>query len=545
MTASEAGGTVHRAPRTPNAVLRGIRERERNESRHEFAEAMARLAAEMGVEAYPDGKYVQRLESGDITWPHRTYRNILERLCARPARELGFAPSARYASDSDRDSGDMSSRVNVGLREAVWESGMELAELARKIGVHPKTAERWITRGAIPQPFRRWKASLVLGIDESELWPEVVLDRELPQGTLSMTGKSAKAIGDDRPVMFPRDDQSEVTLVRVGGEASEDVIDVFNRIQKLYRSTVHPDIVRHLQDNIRNTVTQYENLDYSALVPALRKQRAWIESLIDECGHPAQRKQLFKIAGQTSGVLGYVAVGSGDFPLARAYCLEAFQLGDFAGDASIQAWARGLQSFCEYYAGRYGEALALANDGLNYAQSGPQSVRLTINGAARALGKIGDANGVDRAVEQAYKFMALNSVPDGVPSSISLDCYSAAQTASNAATAYVSLAKPEKVQNYVDLALPEISRSDSPWSRSLVMIDLAISQICAKDADLERASTLVRDALTISASRPIISVQQRTSEFVRNVVARWGNVPQTRIILDAVLAVDAAPVRGD
>jgi tetratricopeptide (TPR) repeat protein len=133
---------------------------------------MARLAWEMGVEVYPDGNYVQRLESGHVTWPHRTYRNIIEKLCDRPARELGFAPSAR-------DSGAASSRVNVALREAVWESGMEVTEFARKIGVDPKTAGRWITRGRIPQPQRRWKASLILGIDESEIWPDATPRQEM------------------------------------------------------------------------------------------------------------------------------------------------------------------------------------------------------------------------------------------------------------------------------------------------------------------------------------------------------------------------------
>jgi hypothetical protein len=97
VTAGDAGGTVQRGPRRPNVVLRGIRERERNESRTEFAAAMARLAAEMGVDVYPDGKYVQRLESGHITWPHPAYRNILEKLCGRPADDLGFTRPLRSA----------------------------------------------------------------------------------------------------------------------------------------------------------------------------------------------------------------------------------------------------------------------------------------------------------------------------------------------------------------------------------------------------------------------------------------------------------------
>jgi hypothetical protein len=60
----EARESVARAPRTPNTVLRGIREKERHETRAEFADAMSRIAQEIGVDVYPDENYVQRLESG-------------------------------------------------------------------------------------------------------------------------------------------------------------------------------------------------------------------------------------------------------------------------------------------------------------------------------------------------------------------------------------------------------------------------------------------------------------------------------------------------
>jgi transcriptional regulator with XRE-family HTH domain len=323
---------------------------------------------------------------------------------------------------------------------------------------------------------------------------------------------------------------------RIDQENAEDVVDVLGRIQKLSR-TVNPEVIRHLQDELQHTIARYEKIDHSSLAPALRKQRAFMDAIIGECSHPRQRQQLFGIAGATSGVLGYVAVGRGDFPRARAYCLEAFQLGDFAQDVALKAWARGLQSFCEYYAGRYDQALRLAEDGLAYAKSGPQSVRLTINGVARALGKLGDAKGVHRAVDGAHDLMSHNDVPSGVPSSIAFECYSAAQTASNAATAYVALGMPEKVQHYVSLALPDISKSGSPWSRSLVMIDLALSLIRPRDADLDRAAGLVLDALGISAGRPIISVQRRTSEFAREATGRWGNTRQVSAVLDAESAL--------
>jgi hypothetical protein len=68
-----------------------------------------------------------------------------------------------------------------------------------------------------------------------------------------------------------------------------------------------------------------------------------------------------------------------------------------------------------------------------------------------------------------------NNGPDGIASSITLGCYSQAQAVSNAATEYVPLEMPDKVQHYIDLAMPEIISCGSPWSQSLVKIDLAFS----------------------------------------------------------------------
>ncbi|MEU4162966.1 hypothetical protein [Actinoplanes sp. NPDC026670] len=318
----------------------------------------------------------------------------------------------------------------------------------------------------------------------------------------------------------------------------EDVIDVLGRIQKLNRA-VDPMLVEYLQGNLRHTLAQYECLDHGSLNPVLVKQRLWIETLLDECGHPRQRKQLYMTAAATAGLLGYIAVGRGAFPLARAYCLEAFQLGEFADDTNLQAWACGLQSFCEYYAQDYREALRLAQYGLTFAQGGPQSVRLTINGAARAMGKLQDAEGVRRAVGEAYELMAQNDVPVGVPSSIALECYSAAQTAGNAATAYVALGLPEQVQSYVDLALPDIAKSSSPWSRSLVLIDLASSYVRSGSPDLDRAAEVATEALGVPGCRPIISVQQRVSELIRDASERWGECRQVESIRDAAAAMKA------
>jgi tetratricopeptide (TPR) repeat protein len=76
--------------KVPNLTLRRVREAERRETRAEFADALARKAAELGEAVSPSERYVARLEDGDIRRPHPAYRRVLTALCRRPITELGF-----------------------------------------------------------------------------------------------------------------------------------------------------------------------------------------------------------------------------------------------------------------------------------------------------------------------------------------------------------------------------------------------------------------------------------------------------------------------
>lgn len=173
--------------KAPNLILRRIREQERHETRAEFAEAMAGVARDIGESVYPDAKYVERLESGDIRYPGPVYRRILTQLCHRQASQLGFVAPGLAPPDSsvsgqgdssDADSISLGQRLNTPLRDAILASGLEVTEVARKVGIDPKSVQRWITTGRIPHTRHRWKACEILGREESELWPEVGPRRE-------------------------------------------------------------------------------------------------------------------------------------------------------------------------------------------------------------------------------------------------------------------------------------------------------------------------------------------------------------------------------
>src|SRR3954447_20297429 len=73
---------------------------------------------------------------------------------------------------SDEVSGVLMS--NERLRDAILGSGMTTTSLGERIGVDPKTVERWITRGRMPYARHRVRVSELLGERENYLWPDSI-----------------------------------------------------------------------------------------------------------------------------------------------------------------------------------------------------------------------------------------------------------------------------------------------------------------------------------------------------------------------------------
>ena len=319
----------------------------------------------------------------------------------------------------------------------------------------------------------------------------------------------------------------------VPGAASEDVADVLARVRRLTR--VGADELSCLELGVADVVDRYESDGPVALGPMLIEQRRGLESAIDECRSPAQRRRLFRVAGQVSGLLAYMAVNRSRYVLARAYCAEAAHLGTFAEDGDLLAWVKGTESFCEYYAGDYRKAVEAARAGLRITGSESQRVRLLINGEARALGKLGDVDGVHAAVQRAYDAAGRLPAVPGVSPCVSFGSYSMARLASNAVTAYVDLGLTDQVALHAEQAMEEFDSSESLWSQALIRLDLANSMV-AGDGDPVEAAGLVTTALTLSSDKPIASVVQRSRDFVRS-TGGWRGIPEVADVHDLVRSV--------
>ncbi|KXK58200.1 XRE family transcriptional regulator [Micromonospora rosaria] len=68
--------------------------------------------------------------------------------------------------------------MNHAVVAAMAEAGHTAESLAERVGVHPKTAARWVNPGHIPQGRHRAQVAKLLERDVDVLWPDIARRRE-------------------------------------------------------------------------------------------------------------------------------------------------------------------------------------------------------------------------------------------------------------------------------------------------------------------------------------------------------------------------------
>jgi len=392
------------AKRAPNLILRGIREQDRRETRAEFAEAMARVARDMGESAFPDGKYVARLETGDVVWPRPLYRRILEQLCGRPVSELGFERPPLPLGGDDHFPG------NAVLREAVYTSGLEIPDLARRIGVDRKTVDRWISTGRVPHPKQRWMACEILGYDENELWPqlaEVNSPGESGEDNDVINGAVISRALSDLPE-FGIEESSASALV------STSTSEAVKLITSAGQGSIDPLVIEQYFDDIRRLSVVYISSTAGVDRQVLREAtalRGSLQQLLDAYRNSAQSSDIHLMIGMLSGICSYACLDLGFPDEAMTQARASFIMGDLAGHDGLRAWAMGTRSLIARFQGQYSDALKYARQGMPYATTGTSLVRLRC-GEGQTLAHMGDTENAIHALNLAKEARERASSPD-------------------------------------------------------------------------------------------------------------------------------------
>ncbi|MGW0731774.1 helix-turn-helix domain-containing protein [Streptomyces sp. NPDC002851] len=321
----------------------------------------------------------------------------------------------------------------------------------------------------------------------------------------------------------------------------EEPLDIAERLNRTTSSNTDPAALDLLHQQVTQIVDSYESAGPHQLAPKTIKLRAVLQDFLDGRQPPRQREALFKLAAQVSGLLGYMAVNAGREALAEAYCTESHQLAHEIHSQELLMWTFGTRSLGAYYAGNYRQALQWADAGIAVNPSHTQAIRLLANGRARALGKLKDRAGAQRAIGAAEDLSNRHTVPDGLTPCIAFAPYSLSRTLANAATTHVALGNTTQVIDYAGQIDELVEQSDSAWSRALVRLDVATALLTGPRPDVEHAMVLGRQVLETGGGPPIRSVVQRAGELHAH-AARWNELPAVRDYEEALRTWRAVPL---
>jgi hypothetical protein len=173
--------------KTPNLILRYIREAERRESREEFAAAVVNAGRQLGdAHLACDARLVARWEDGDVECPRPAYQRALAALTGRPFAQLGFRQRNAIEVPSPGELTPERLSLNVDEEGRVW------ATVGRRtflVGTSAAFAQMGFTATTGESPAESKPDTDPFGFKAfiHERWPELRLGRPHPDYGVDLT----------------------------------------------------------------------------------------------------------------------------------------------------------------------------------------------------------------------------------------------------------------------------------------------------------------------------------------------------------------------
>ncbi|WP_316522759.1 hypothetical protein [Kitasatospora brasiliensis] len=179
-------------------------------------------------------------------------------------------------------------------------------------------------------------------------------------------------------------------------------------------SSIGPETLGQIQDEVRRLTAAYPKLALPTLLGDLVEVQDLTFRLLEHGRvKPLQARELYLLAGITSGMLAKASHDLGNPSAAMMQARTAFVCADNADHHAMRAWVRSLQSLISYWAGRPAEAADYADLGQAAAGSvrGTTSVWLACL-SARAHALLGDGEATRAAIQRAEDARAVVQLDD-------------------------------------------------------------------------------------------------------------------------------------
>ncbi|MGH3616276.1 MAG: hypothetical protein ACRDRK_27515 [Pseudonocardia sp.] len=179
-------------------------------------------------------------------------------------------------------------------------------------------------------------------------------------------------------------------------------------------SNVGPDMLEELFMEVRRIGTEYQLSPIHMILGDLLNLQDIVFRLLDGRQRPADTRDLFLVAGLTSGMLANASHDLGDNRAALTQARTAYICADNADHDTLRAWVRGIQSMVSYWAGWAHDAVRFATLGTEPASRVQGTVTCwipSLQGRAWALlGNVAEAKDAVARASQAREVVVLSDL---------------------------------------------------------------------------------------------------------------------------------------
>ncbi len=295
---------------------------------------------------------------------------------------------------------------------------------------------------------------------------------------------------------------------------------------KLGASNLGPVTLQQLELRVADFAQAEAHTPADLLFRSVFAQLEKVERLPDGPQPLRQRRQLHRIIGQLSVLLGHLAWDLGDYPTARTHLLTALQSVQEVEDFALIARIRMVQSHVELWAGDYRAALDFAQDGQRYA-TGVERARLAARCEARAYARKKDRAGVIDALQRAQR--AMSSVSDD---SCPLWAYTPADLELHMGMSFLWLGDSDHAEPHARQAITLYRAAppalQSPPDEAHALINLAICLVGQGEPD--EGLKFANEALSNGAGRE--ANLQQAHEFLGAIPPQQHYLPAIREFAD-------------
>ncbi|MBL7497187.1 helix-turn-helix transcriptional regulator [Frankia sp. CNm7] len=274
------------------------------------------------------------------------------------------------------DDDDMEALLGAEIRQRRIAARLSQQRLAARLGVDQGLISK------IENGVKRPSTALVQAIDEA-----------LAAGGCLVTMRVEAAEAAPAPA-GQRDLSGEEMVLMAARRAREFAL--------AHQGALSEDAMEQIRDDVRSLAIAYPQRPLPTILGPLTEAQEAIFTLLENRQRPQQARELYALAGVTTGLLAKASHDLASPRTAMTHARTAFLCADNADHDALRSWIRGLQSLIAYWDHRPNDALRYAQLGATHLspRSGTVAVWLPAS-EARAWAALGNAaetrNAVDRA----------------------------------------------------------------------------------------------------------------------------------------------------